>query len=207
MSPAFIASMAVLASAPMQSSANSTGRLMSSDSAFATGCSESFSSRPFGRPKCARRMTLPPLSAISVMVGATRSIRVASVTLPFSIGTLRSTRRSTRLLFRSAVSRVRKEDICARSRVPGAAQRETVRCRTGTYRQWSMRSRLCDASLHAASRPGRERLKSACPSRPPCRTCGWRSPIRCRTTTSRAPACRPSPWSGPCGRSRNADRG
>ena len=65
----------------------------------ATGFSESFGSRPFGRPKCASRMTLPPLSAISVMVGATRSMRVASLTLPFSIGTLRSTRSSTRLFF------------------------------------------------------------------------------------------------------------
>ena len=57
---------------------------------------------PSGRPKCASRITLPPLSAISVMVGATRSMRVASVTLPFSIGTLRSTRSSTRLPFTSA---------------------------------------------------------------------------------------------------------
>ena len=63
----------------------------------ATGLSDSFGSRPFGRPKCASRITLPPLPAISVMVGATRSMRVASVTLPFSIGTLRSTRTSTRL--------------------------------------------------------------------------------------------------------------
>ena len=48
------------------------------------------------------RITLPPLSAISRMVGATRSMRVASVTLPFSIGTLRSTRTSTRLPLTSA---------------------------------------------------------------------------------------------------------
>ena len=52
-------------------------------------------------------MTLPPLSAISVMVEATRSMRVVSVTLPFSVGTLRSTRRSTRLPATSASSRVR----------------------------------------------------------------------------------------------------
>ena len=38
-----------------------------------------------------------PLSAISRMVGATRSMRVSSVTLPSCIGTLRSTRTSTRL--------------------------------------------------------------------------------------------------------------
>jgi hypothetical protein len=45
-------------------------------SAAATGFSDSLGSRPFGRPKCASRITLPPLSAISVMVGATRSMRV-----------------------------------------------------------------------------------------------------------------------------------
>src|SRR5262249_23320890 len=45
---------------------------------------------------------------ISVMVGATRSRRVASVTRPFSMGTLRSTRSSTRLPFTSTSSRVRK---------------------------------------------------------------------------------------------------
>src|SRR5688572_28485255 len=41
------------------------------------------------------------------MVGATRSMRVRSVTLPPSIGTLRSTRSSTRLPFTSTSSRVR----------------------------------------------------------------------------------------------------
>ncbi len=45
-----------------------------------------------GRPKCDSRITLPPLSAISVMVGAISSMRVASATLPSCIGTLRSTR-------------------------------------------------------------------------------------------------------------------
>ena len=64
--------------------------------------SDCFGSRPLGRPKCESRITLPPLSAISRMVGAARSIRVASETLPFSIGTLRSTRTSTRLPLRSA---------------------------------------------------------------------------------------------------------
>ena len=86
----------------MQSSANATGRLMMRATSAATGLSEFFGSRPFGRPKCESRITLPPLSAISVMVGAARSMRVASVTLPFSIGTLRSTRTSTRLPFTSA---------------------------------------------------------------------------------------------------------
>ena len=34
-------------------------------------------------------------------------------------------------------------------------------------------------------------IRAACPSRRRCPTCGWRSPIRCRTKTSRAPMCRP----------------
>ena len=89
--------------------AKATGRLMISATAAATGLSELASSGPpLGRPKWASRMTLPPLSAISSMVGATRSMRVASVTRPFSVGTLRSTRRSTRLPATSASSSVRK---------------------------------------------------------------------------------------------------
>src|SRR5215470_20294613 len=39
-------------------------------------------------------------------------------------------------------------------------------------------------------------FRSIFPSQPWYRPCGSRSPIRCRTTTSPAPACRPSPWSG-----------
>src|SRR3954451_17045330 len=75
-------------------------------SSATSGFSHSFGSRSLGRPKCASRMTLPPLPAISVMVGTTRSMRVASATFPFSIGTLRSTRTSTRLPERFAESRV-----------------------------------------------------------------------------------------------------
>ena len=70
--------------------------------AAAIPLSESFGSRPFGRPKWESRMTRPPLSAISVMVGADASMRVASLTVPSVIGTLRSTRTSTRLPLRSA---------------------------------------------------------------------------------------------------------
>ena len=66
--------------------------------------SVSFGSRPFGRPRCDSRITLPPLPAISLMVGAMRSMRVASATLPSFIGTLRSTRSSTRLPFKSQSS-------------------------------------------------------------------------------------------------------
>src|ERR1700730_186411 len=54
-------------------------------------------------------ITLPPRSAISVMVGAFRSIRDTSATAPSCIGTLKSTRTSTRLPLTSASSRLRKD--------------------------------------------------------------------------------------------------
>ena len=63
------------------------------------GPQRSLGSGPFGRPRCDSRITLPPLSAISAMVGPMRSMRVTSETLPSSIGALRSTRSSTRLPF------------------------------------------------------------------------------------------------------------
>src|SRR4029077_16761599 len=52
---------------------------------------------PSGRPKWLSTITLAPLAASSASVGAARSMRVASVTWPFFIGTLRSTLTSTRL--------------------------------------------------------------------------------------------------------------
>ena len=108
MSPFLIVPIASAATGPMQSPTKATGRPMTSATASATGRSELASSGPpFGRPKCASRITLPPLSAISFIVSATRSMRVLSVTRPFSVGTLRSTRRRTRLPETSASSRVR----------------------------------------------------------------------------------------------------
>src|SRR5712664_1251930 len=107
MSPSFMSAIAFSAVSPTQSSANATGFLITCAKAAATGFSESLASRPLGRPKCASRIALPPLSEISVMVAAMRSSRVASVTRPFSVGTLRSTRSSTRLPFTSTSSRVR----------------------------------------------------------------------------------------------------
>ena len=82
----------------MQSSAKATGL----PSAWASGSTSGFSDisgtrLPSGRPKWLSTITLAPLSASSFRVGAARSMRVASVTLPFFIGTLRSTRTSTRL--------------------------------------------------------------------------------------------------------------
>ena len=94
---------------PMQSSAKATGRPMIVRDCGGDRLAAIPSDRgPSAGRNATSRITLPPLSAISVMVGATRSMRVASVTLPFSIGTLRSTRSSTRLPFTSASSRVRK---------------------------------------------------------------------------------------------------
>jgi hypothetical protein len=66
--------------------------------ALAIGSSDRSGEGPsLGRPKWASRMTLAPLPDSSRIVGATRSMRVASVTLPSLTGTLRSTRTSTRL--------------------------------------------------------------------------------------------------------------
>src|SRR3984957_8109717 len=126
-SPFFILAIASSAVLPMQSVAKATGRLMMLATAAATGLSELASSGPpLGRPKCASRMTLPPLSAISVMVDATRSMRVASVTRPFSVGTLRSTRNSTRLPAKSASSSVRKGLLMsAPLKLPTAATRSS----------------------------------------------------------------------------------
>jgi hypothetical protein len=67
-SPGFIASIAAMAVAPTQSSANATGRLSTCAIAGANGLSDWVGSRPFGRPKWESRITLPPLSAISPMV-------------------------------------------------------------------------------------------------------------------------------------------
>src|SRR5271166_287402 len=109
MSPFFMRAMASAATLPTQSSAKATGRLTISETAAATGLSENSSFRvPFGRPKWASRMTLPPLSASSSIVPLTRSMRVVSVTRPFSVGTLRSTRKRTRLPETTASSSVRK---------------------------------------------------------------------------------------------------
>src|SRR5207248_3257679 len=149
MSPSFSAATAVAAGSPMQSSAKATGFLTTFDSSSATGLSDSLGSRPFGRPKCASRMTLPPLSEISVMVGATRSSRVASLTRPFSMGTLRSTRSSTRLPFTSTSSRVRNVLVIFGSLVPGALRREVPSRRTETYGvAWAPALRSSAGALH-----------------------------------------------------------
>ena len=67
--------------------------------------------RPFGLPKCASRITLPFLLVNSRTVGRIRSMRVVSVTLPPSMGTLRSTRTKIRLPLTGTSSRVLKAFI------------------------------------------------------------------------------------------------
>ena len=111
-----------LAGSPTQSSANATCRPIALATSAASGASVSFGSRPFGRPRCDSRMTLPPLPAISLMVGAMRAMRVASVTLPSFIGTLRSTRSSTRLPSRR---RHRGCETCSRLPRPSRRHRRT----------------------------------------------------------------------------------
>jgi len=60
-----------------------------------------------GRPKCDITTILARRWMSASMVGASRSIRVASVTLPSFTGTLRSARSSTRFPVQSRSSRVR----------------------------------------------------------------------------------------------------
>ena len=61
---------------------------------------------PLGRPKWAIIIGVPPRARMSLMVGTIRSIRVVSVTWPFSTGTLISTRTNTRLPLTFMSSRV-----------------------------------------------------------------------------------------------------
>src|SRR5579864_4380016 len=93
----------------MQSEANATGRSMALLNGSIKGRRESAGSKPCsGRPKCDITTTRAPLSASSRIVGASRSMRIVSVTAPFLTGTLRSARSSTRFEPTSMSSRVRK---------------------------------------------------------------------------------------------------
>ena len=115
-SPAFSAFTAASASGPMQSSAKATGLPIAVLSGSTSGLSDISGTRlPSGRPKWLSTMTLAPFSASSLSVGAARSMRVASVTLPFFIGTLRSTRTSTRLPWTRSESIVLKSLILSSS--------------------------------------------------------------------------------------------
>src|SRR5688500_10353835 len=108
-SPGFSVRTASSASGPTQSSAKATGLPSAFDNGSTSGFSDISGTRlPSGRPKWLSTITLAPLAASSLSVGAARSMRVASVTSPFFIGTLRSTRTSTRLLATSMESIVLK---------------------------------------------------------------------------------------------------
>jgi hypothetical protein len=61
--------------------------------------------------------------------------------------------------------------------------------------------------IKRAQRRHRAWIRSVFPSQPRYRPCDWRSPTRYHTTTSRVPACRPSPWSGRWRTPTNAHRG
>src|SRR5579883_395792 len=91
----------------MQSSAKATGRPSCRAMVGTRGASDSFGSRPFGRPKCDISTIRAPPRASSWTVGASRSIRDVSVTCPSRTGTLRSARSSTFLPRTSSPSSVR----------------------------------------------------------------------------------------------------
>src|SRR5215475_14104992 len=110
-SPGFSARTASSATGPTESFAKATGLPSAWASGSTSGLSDISGTRlPSGRPKWLSTITLAPLAASSLSVGAARSMRVASVTLPFFIGTLRSTRTRTRLPDTSMESIVLKVD-------------------------------------------------------------------------------------------------
>src|SRR5262249_55709325 len=97
------------AGSPMQSAA----KITSLPSAACSGATNWRSEKagaglPSGRPKCEITTTLAPFATSSSIVGARRSIRVASVTRPSLTGTFKSARSNTRLPPTSRSSRVRK---------------------------------------------------------------------------------------------------
>ena len=116
---------------------------------------------PLGRPRCDSTITFAPSRASLAMVGSTRVMRVGSATTPPSIGTLKSTRISTRLPCTSTPSMLLTRE---RSRPPAVSASSVVG----------------DASSFI----------TAVPWRRPCRSSGWRSPIRCRTRTRCGRTCR-----------------
>ena len=109
----------------------------------------------------------------------------------------------------------------------GVAGRHRPSCRPsargGDRRQWLHYSAADDRRLGAdrivkqrrkvdnsvdPSAAARDCIRRWSSRRPrPCRTCGSRSPIHCRTRKVPTRSCRPSPWSGRGPGSRNADHG
>src|ERR1700730_7234158 len=102
MSPSFRALLFPSVSAPTQSFAEAAHFPSSSSSFFVVGFKEYFGSGPpLGRPECEASTRRAPFSIASFSVGSVSRIRVSSVTTPSFSGTLKSTRRNTRLPRRS----------------------------------------------------------------------------------------------------------
>src|SRR5690606_12904252 len=88
--------MASAAASPTQSAPNTTLRpRLASSAGMMRDRLISGTTLPFGRSKCASSTALPPRAMMSSTVGLILSIRVVSVTVAPSIGTLMSTRAST----------------------------------------------------------------------------------------------------------------
>ncbi len=153
----------------------------------AMGASVSAGSSPLGRPKWASRMTLPPLSAISRMVGSTAWMRVSSVPLPASTGTFEVHAHEHALAATSASSSVRKAEASLMGFSLGWVDLETKR-----------------PGLLGRARPGgSDQLAEG----NAVSTCGWRSHHSLSYQTAPDENCLPRPWSGRGGRSRSAGRG
>ena len=168
------------ATGPRQSSAKNTSSPSTSRMAAETGRSDIDSTLcPRGRSKWLTTMTLAPDLASSLIVGETRSMRLRSVMRPSRTGTLRSTRSSTRL------PRTSNPSMVLNILPPEGPER---RCR--------LRARVPGTG----GRPGPS--ATAFPRVPQCPTCGWKNPIRCRTSRPRAASCRrprsPSAWHRTC---------
>lgn len=102
-SPSAILATSAATPSPMQSGAITTGLPSSSDMRTAHGARLNLSSGPsLGRPRCEERSTLAPLSIRYLIVGTDARMRVSSVIVLPSSGTLRSQRTSTRLPLSSA---------------------------------------------------------------------------------------------------------
>ena len=203
--------------APMQSSANATGPIARSARRRRRPASAILR---VGRPSAGRnaRAGSPcrPCSAISVMVGATpldagrvgdlavlhRHVEVDAKEdgLPFTsadvegaevgIGTSLMQQAFALRRGRRRSERFQAAHLAALTHPANAKTTSTTRIRA-----------IPSQALQARS------PRSACPSPRRCPPCGWRSPTRCRTRTSPARTCRPSPWSGPCGTPSCAGRG
>ena len=101
--PGIIVVTARSACGPWQSSMKRTGRPVSSANGR-TSRDRLMSGRfcPLGRPKCDSSSTIAPRSLSSAIVGTAARSLVSSLIAPSCIGTLKSTRTSTRLPVRSA---------------------------------------------------------------------------------------------------------